>query len=155
MFTGIPAAAQPGGRVLSWSLRLLVVAGIVAIAVGWAQASDTVQVSDQVDWAPVGLAGAAAVTAALVGSVLVARQAVAIRLGHLAPYIAEPSDPVRVRGGAVKSVGGGADEPLVAAGSMARFHRASCPLTSGKPVRPESRQAHEQAGRRPCGVCTP
>ena len=155
MFTGIPAAAQPGGRAVAWSLRLLVVAGIGAMVVGWAQASNTVQVSAQVDWAPVGLAGAAVVAAALLGSVLVARQAVAIRLGHLAPYIAEPAaDPVRVTAAAV-TVGAGAVEPLVAAGSMARFHRASCPLTSGKPVRPESRQAHELAGRRPCGVCAP
>ncbi len=153
MFTGIPAAAQPGGRVVAWALRLLVLAGIVAIAIGWAQASNTVEVSSQVEWAPVGLAGAAVVAAGLLGSVLVARQAVAVRLGHLTPYMAEPQvDPVPLTTAAVTA---GVAEPLVAAGSMARFHRASCPLTAGKPVRPESRQAHEQAGRRPCGVCAP
>ena len=114
MFTGIPAAAQPGGRVLSWSLRLLVVAGVVAISVAWAQASDTVEVSDQVEWAPVGLAGAAVVAAALLGSILVARQAVAIRLGHLAPFMAEPSaDAVRVTAAAV-TPGIAEGEPLVA-----------------------------------------
>ena len=150
MFTGIPVAAQPGGRVLGWVLRLLVLAGLVAIAVGWAQASNSVVVSSQVDWAPVGLAGAAAVAGGLLASVLVARQAVAIRLGHLAPYIAEtPVGPVQAPVVVTSA------EVLVAAGSMARFHRASCPLTTGKPVRPESRQAHEQAGRRPCGVCAP
>ena len=92
MFTGIPAAAQPGGRAVNRGLRLLVVAGVVALAVAWSEASNTVQVSDQVDWAPLSLAGVAAVTGALLGSVLVARQAVAIRLHRLAPFITGPGE---------------------------------------------------------------
>jgi hypothetical protein len=168
VFTGIPAPAQPGGRAVVWAFRLLVVAGVAGIAVSWAQASNTVRVSEQVEWAPLGLAGVAAVSLALLGSVLVARQAVAIRLVRLAPFIAgserwdsggEPvrplaaaSTPAPVSSPAAVVAG---DESLVAGANMARYHRASCPLAIGKPVRPDLRVVHEQAGRRACGVCAP
>lgn len=169
MFAGIPAAAQPGGRAVHWGLRLLVVAGVVAIAVAWSKASNSVVVSDQVDWAPLGLAGVTAVTGALVGSVLVARQAVAIRVHRLAPFITGPAESPGTGVGVAADAGVAAapaapvpsaglaagPEPLVAGANMARYHRASCPLTVGKPVRPESRRAHEDAGRRACGVCAP
>ena len=153
MFTGIPAAAQPGGRAVVLLLRLLVVAGVPCIAVAWSQASNTVQVSDQVDWAPLGLAGVALVSLGLLGSVLVARQAVAIRLYRLAPFIAGPQAWAAASDAAAPTAAH--PEPLVAAARMARYHRASCPLTVGKPVRPESRHAHEIAGRQACGVCAP
>jgi hypothetical protein len=166
VFSGIPAAAQPGGRTVNWALRLVVVAGIVAIAVAWLEASNTVHVSDQVDWAPLGLAGAAMISLALLGSVLVARQAVAFRLHRLAPFIAGAEEWALAAAPAATAVAAAdkrvaatpaavGPEPLVAGVSMARYHRASCPLTAGKPVRPESRSAHEQAGRRACGVCAP
>lgn len=160
MFTGIPAAAQPGGRAVTWMLRLLVVAGLVCIAVAWTEASNTVEVSDQVDWAPLGLAGVAVVSLGLLGSVLVARQAVAIRLYRLAPFIAGPEEWITAAEAAAPVAAhtepvAPRSEPLVAAARMARYHRASCPLTAGKPVRPESRHAHEIAGRKACGVCAP
>ena len=162
MFTGIPAGAQPGGQAVVWVLRVLVVAGLVAMAVAWAEASNTVQVSSQVDWAPVGLAGVAAVTSALLGSVMIARQAVAVRIAHLVPFIAGSADVAADPVGAIPvsravpaATGSGGSEPLVAAASMARYHRASCPLTAGKPVRPAGRDVHEQAGRQACGVCAP
>jgi hypothetical protein len=44
---------------------------------------------------------------------------------------------------------------LVATSSMARYHRPSCPLATGKAVRAAGRATHEVAGRRPCGVCRP
>jgi hypothetical protein len=124
------------------------------------EASNTVEVSEQVDWAPLGLAGVAVVSVALLGSVLLARQAVAIRLYRLAPFIA-PREEWALAAEPVASVAAPPGtpaphkEPLVAAGRMARYHRASCPLTAGKPVRPESRQDHEIAGRQACGVCAP
>jgi hypothetical protein len=162
VFAGIPAAAQPGGRAVSWALRVLVALGVVAIGVAWAQASNTVSVTSQVDWAPMGLAGVAVVTTGLLGSILVARQAVALRLLRLAPFIADPSVAAADTSVAVASVavaavpvGGGRSEALVAGVNMARYHRASCPLAAGKPVRPESRTTHEAAGRKACGVCAP
>jgi hypothetical protein len=163
VFTGIPAVAQPGGRFLSLVLRVLVAVGLVAIAVAWTRASDTVTVSSQVDWAPVGLAGVVAVALGLLGSILVARQAVALRL---APFIADlsPSTVAGATAGTMATaagpvagapVTGAGSEPLVAGLNMARYHRTSCPLTAGKAVSPESRRGHEQAGRRACGVCAP
>ena len=157
MFTGIPAAAQPGGRAVSWGLRILVVVGLAAIVLSWAETSDTVIVSRQVDWAPVGLAGVSVVVLALLGSVLVARQAVGLRLARLAPSVATPA--ARAAGVAAPAappatVPAGA-ETLVAGLNMVRYHRPSCPLAAGKSVWPDNRRAHEQAGRRACGVCAP
>jgi len=158
VFTGIPAAALPGGRAVSWGLRSLVAVGLVAIAVAWSQASNTVRVSSQVDWAPVGLAGVAVVAMGLLGSILVARQAVALRLVRLAPFIADPEahpDWTAIGATAPDGAASAGAEPLVAGPNMARYHRPSCPLAAGKPVQPENRRAHEQAGRRACGVCAP
>jgi hypothetical protein len=154
VFTGIPAAAQPGGRPVALLLRLLVVAGVGCIAVAWSQASNTVEVSEQVDWAPLGLAGVAVISLCLLGSVLVARQAVSIRLYRLAPFIARAEEWAPAADAAAPAASPHR-EPLVAAARMARYHRASCPLTVGKPVRPESRHEHEIAGRQACGVCAP
>jgi hypothetical protein len=170
VFTGIPVEAQPGGRTVSWGLRVLVAVGVVAIAVAWAQASQTVRVSEQVEWAPLGLAGVAAVSLALLGSVLVARQAVAIRLHRLTPSIAgsEDWDLTGTPAASTGSISGSGwasvasptpavagSETLVAGAHMARYHRTSCPLAAGKPVRPDTRSAHEHAGRQACGVCAP
>jgi hypothetical protein len=183
VFSGIPVAARPGGRAVASVLALLVILGVVAIAVAWERASDTVLVSDQVDWAAVGLAGTTAVAFGLVASVLVARQAIALRLGRLAPFLSGPHAAERPAAGPVEpgtapptavaarptavaarptavaaTAGNGAasqDGALVAGARMARYHTGRCPLTAGKPVAAASRADHERAGRRPCGVCSP
>jgi len=162
MFGGIPVDVRPGGRVAAWILRVLVAAGLAAMALSWARASDTVQVSEQVDWASVGLAGVTAVTLGLVASVLIARQAVAVRLARLTAAVATPdaagAGPVAVAAPVNASAANGvtaAEGQLVAAARMARYHTPTCPLTVGKPVRPASRTDHERAGRQPCGVCAP
>ena len=155
MFAGIPVSAQPGGRALSWALKLLVAAGAAAIIVAWAGTSNTVEVSEQVDWAPLGLGGVTLMTLGLLGSVLVARRAVLLRVAGLAPFVAERSELLPAGQGGSLLRTGGADDVLVAASRMARYHRAGCPLTSGKTLEPAGRVEHEQAGRRPCGVCRP
>lgn len=149
MFAGIPSSAIPGGRVAAWALRLLGCAGAVAIAVAWWRASETVRVEQQVEWAPLGLAGASAISLALLLSFVAARQAVAVRLRRLAPALEKWNGPA----GTDDESPSGDLGPLVAAGNMARYHRGSCPLAAGKPVRTGSRTDHEAAGRRPCGVC--
>jgi len=155
VFAGIPVSAQPGGRAVSWALKLLVAVGAAAIIVAWAGTSNTVEVSDQVDWAPLGLAGVTLIALGLLGSVLIARRAVLLRLAHLAPLVAEPTAPLPVDKAGSLLRAGGVDDVLLAAPRMARYHRAGCPLTSGKTVEPGGRAEHEQAGRRPCGVCRP
>jgi hypothetical protein len=115
------------------------------------------------------LAGVAVVAIGLLGSILVARQAVVLRLVRLAPFIADPeahpgwtaigttapAGAAPAGAGPAGAPGPAGAEPLVAGPNMARYHRPSCPLAAGKPVRPENRRAHEQAGRRACGVCAP
>lgn len=149
MFAGIPSSALPGGRVFAWGLKLLSAGGVVAIAIAWLRASDTVRVEQQTEWAPLGLAGVSAVSLALLLSVVVARQAVALRVHRLAPSVEVWTGPVETEDENRRGDLG----PLVAAGNMARFHRGSCPLVAGKPVTTGSRNDHEAVGRRPCGVC--
>ncbi len=162
MFGGIPVDVRPGGRVAAWLLRALMAAGLAAMALSWARASDTVRVSEQIDWASVGLAGVTAVTVGLIASFLVARQAIAVRLARLTAAVVTPDTavavPVRLSESVKSSAANGAaiaDVDLVAAARMARYHTPTCPLTAGKPVLPASRADHERAGRQPCGVCIP
>jgi hypothetical protein len=161
MFSGIPVEARPGGRVMAWGLWLLVAAGLAAMALAWARASDTIQVSQQVDWASVGLAGATAVTVGLVASILIVRQAIALRLGRLAPALARPDTAGAAPAAGPASVATASngvtatDGALVAGARMARYHTPTCPLTVGKAVQPASRTDHERAGLQPCGVCRP
>jgi|GEM_PF-2237818 len=161
MFGGIPVDVRPGGRAAAWFLRGLIAAGLAAMTLSWARASDTVRVSEQVDWASVGLAGVTAVTVGLVASTLIARQAIAVRLTRLSgaavtseTAAAAPVDASTSVNNSANSAAA-ADGDLVAAARMARYHVPSCPLTIGKPVKPASRTDHERAGRQPCGVCSP
>ena len=178
MWSGIPAGARPGGRAASWVVGILVAAGVAAMVFAWARASDTIEVSRQVDWASVGLAGVTALCLGLVGSVLIARQAVALRLARLAPVVEQTRAAGQTTGAIARMTAGGTAAParsngaagaegratapgiagamaLVAAEQMARYHTATCPLAAGKAVRAASRSDHEAAGRRPCGVCRP
>jgi hypothetical protein len=63
-----------------------------------------------------------------------------------------PAALVTGRAAAVSPVG--ATDP-VAGADMALYHRPVCLLVADKPVTRQSRTSHEQAGRRPCGVCEP
>src|SRR5581483_181069 len=161
MFSGIPAAARPGGRVVAWGLGLLAAAGLAAIGLAWARASGTVQVSEQVDWASVGLAGTTAVALSMVASILIARQAIALRIARLGPALAgrAPAGGTPAAGPASVNLAANGVTPaagaLVAGARMVRYHTPACPLTVGKAVRPASRSEHERAGLQPCGVCRP
>jgi hypothetical protein len=49
-----------------------------------------------------------------------------------------------------------ADDVFLAGEGMERFHRPSCALAAGRTGwRTATRREHEDAGRRPCGVCRP
>jgi hypothetical protein len=54
---------------------------------------------------------------------------------------------------ALTPAGASAAGELVAGPGMTRYHEAGCPLVTGKTFAAASRADHEQAGRRPCGVC--
>ena len=124
--------------------------GWLAMVVGWYQAAGRLRVEDQVAWAVLSVAGTMAVGLVTVLLVLAGRSAVEQRLRGVLDAVAEDRAATLAR--AVTSETAAA---LVAADGMARYHRPSCRLTHGKPVRPSKRAAHEAAGRRPCGVCRP
>jgi hypothetical protein len=118
------------------------------MVLGWYQAAGRLRVEDQVAWAVLSVAGTTAVGLVTVLLVLAGRQAVEQRLRGVLVAVGEERGPTAVR--AVASDAGAA---LVATDGMARYHRPSCRLAHGKPVRPSERAAHEAAGRRPCGIC--
>lgn len=121
--------------------------GWVAMAVGWYQAAGRVRVEGQVSWSVLSVAGTTAVGLVTVLLVLAGRRAVEQRLRGVLAGVAQDRRPMPARAVLVEA---GA---LVATDRMARYHRPSCRLAQGKPIRPAERAAHEAAGRRPCGVC--
>lgn len=44
---------------------------------------------------------------------------------------------------------------LVAGDGLVHFHRADCPMATGRAWAAAERAVHERAGRRACGVCKP
>ena len=122
--------------------------GWLAMVLGWYQAAGRLRVEDQVAWAVLSVAGTTAVGLVTVLLVLAGRQAVEQRLRRVLDAVAEECGSTAVRG-----VASDAAAALVATDGMARYHRPSCRLAQGKPVRPSERAAHEAAGRRPCGIC--
>jgi len=123
--------------------------GWLAMAVGWYQAAGRLRVEDQVAWAVLSVAGTTAVGLVTVLLVLAGRRAVEHRLQGVLDAVAEDLKST------APAVASGTAAVVVAADGMARYHRPSCRLVHGKPVRPSERPAHEAAGRRPCGVCRP
>jgi hypothetical protein len=121
--------------------------GWLAMVVGWYQAAGRLRVEDQVAWAVLSVAGTTAVGLVTVLLVLAGRRAVELRLRGVLDAVAENRQP------RARAVASDTAAALVAAAGMARYHRPSCRLAQGKPIRPSARAAHEAAGRRPCGVC--
>ena len=117
------------------------------MVVGWYEAAGRVRVEDQLSWTVLSVGGVSAVALATVTLVLAARGRVEERLRFVLASMEEDDHPASWTA-TVEGIG-----TLVAAEGMARYHLASCRLTHGKPVRGMDRLAHEEAGRRPCGVC--
>jgi hypothetical protein len=122
--------------------------GLLAMVVGWYQAAGRLRVEDQVSWAVLSVAGTTAVGLVTVLLVLAERRAVEQRLRGVLDSVAE-----RHGSTAERAVASDTAAALVATDDMGRYHRPSCRLTHGKPVRASERAAHEAAGRRPCGIC--
>jgi hypothetical protein len=124
--------------------------GWLAMVVGWYQAAGRLRVEDQVGWAVLSVGGSAAVGLVTVLLVLAGRQAVEQRLRRVLGTVAEDR-----RSTVPPAMASDSAAALVATDVMVRYHRPSCRLVHGKPIRPSERPAHEAAGRRPCGVCRP
>jgi hypothetical protein len=143
-----PPAPMLPARALRGCLGLAAL-GWLAMVVGWYQAAGRLRVEDQVAWAVLSVAGTTAVGLVTVLLVLAGRRAVEQRLRGVLDAVAEN------RQSTARAVASDTAAALVASDGMARYHRPSCRLTHGKPVRHSERAAHEAAGRRPCGVCRP
>ena len=136
---------SPGDAVRLLLVNLVALAGL---GVAWHEASSKVVVGDQFPWLNIAmvaviLSGVANGTWFLIGRMALRKRRQRLLPALLAdetvPYFGAPLDPV---------------EPVwVAATGTSRYHRAECLMVAGKAAEPASRVAHEQAGRRPCGVC--
>jgi hypothetical protein len=143
-------ASRPPRPLLPLAL-ILGAGGVGAMLVGWVKVSASAHVDRQVSWSALSLIGAVLVCAA---AGLVATSGERVFLLHVQRLAA--AGTVNVDGRAAAPAGAGAGRGggrLVAAPSMARYHRSECPLATGKAVVADSRTGHERAGRRPCGVC--
>ena len=123
--------------------------GVGALLLGWIKVSASAHVDRQVSWSALSLIGAVLVCAA---AGLVATSGERVFLLHVQRLAAavDVDSPLAATNLADSGSGG---EGLVAAPTMARYHRPGCPLTTGKAVAADSRAGHEGAGRRACGVC--
>jgi hypothetical protein len=123
------------------------VLGVVLLVVSWIGTSARDTLAEQTGWIGIGIASLAA--AALGGShwLLQGRRAVGRRRRVWMTAERARRAAARRAGAPVVTAG------FVAGAAMTRYHRPHCPLVAGKPVAVAARGAHEQAGRRPCGVC--
>ena len=142
-------------RLAPWTGRDAAVAagagglGAVTLVAAWAGASGATTLAQQTGWISTGIGGI--LFASVGGSYwfLQGRRTVSRR--RRAWIVGE-----RNRRAANERRAVGTDGAQFVAGvSMTRYHRPGCPLVSGKPVLADAREAHEQGGRRSCGVCRP
>ncbi len=126
--------------------------GLVVIAAGWIGVSGAVAPHKQMVWLDVAAAG---VLVAGVGNglwLLAGRRALGERRRRITAAIAGDDAPA-THAAVILEVE--QSDRLVAAQKMTRYHRDDCILVGDKPVRAATREAHERAGRGPCGVCAP
>jgi hypothetical protein len=128
-----------------WSVGLLIV------LLSWWGTSGEASTDDQFRWLGVGVAGMILCLAASAGWIFTGMRAVGDRIEVAVPRPSDTPRPVIE----LRAVDGGADDVLVAAADMRYYHRRSCRLAQGKPVRAADRAAHLREGRTACGVCRP
>ncbi len=119
--------------------------GLLLVMASWVGASGSVELGHQVAWSNVGAAGVIVLGTGNVVWFLAGRRAVGeLRRAMLANLRRDLGDANDVAAPATE---------LVASESMARYHRAGCPLATGKSTVRASESEHRTAGRKPCGVC--
>jgi len=135
-----------------WSARqrlvlvVLLALGAIGLIAGYTGTSGTLQVSDQVVW--LNVAGAALLVsgAGIILFLTAGRREIGRRRLGLFGDVVDEVAPAGLTD--ARSAG-----DLVAAATMTRYHRADCSFVEGKTVVAAPATGHEQAGRRPCGVC--
>lgn len=128
-------------------LLVLLALGVIGLIAGYAGTSGTLRVSRQVAWVNVAgaallVSGAGVMIFLTVGRREIGRRRLSLFGNVMAQDAAAPVKPAS-----------GAAADFVAAATMTKYHRADCAFVEGKTVTAATAEGHEQAGRRPCGVC--
>lgn len=133
------------------------VVGLALLLVGWIQASGELRPKGQIGSLNLGIVGAAVAVAAALRFQGRGRRAVAARRGLVSQTLKRSGPWRSVRGEVdLRAVPAAhADAGLVSSERMTKYHRPGCQLVAGKAVVAGGRRTHEEAGRRPCGVCEP
>lgn len=129
-------------------LLVLLAVGVIGLIAGYAGTSGTLRLSRQVAW--VNVAGAALLVsgAGIVLFLTAGRRTIGQRRLSLFGNIEAPEATTAASSSTV------ATGSLVAAPTMTRYHRADCSFVADKPgIVTATAEGHQQAGRRPCGVC--
>jgi hypothetical protein len=124
----------------------LVAIGAVAVLVAWAVISGRPGASQQLGFVCLGLGGVIVAFLGQASWLLHGRRAVGSRARYL---LGEAPD-----NGAAVFPASSADA-LVAGDGLRWYHRGDCPVAAGQRFATVSRDKHEAAGRRPCGICQP
>lgn len=138
------------GRADHLTVAVTVGFGLALLVAGYWGVSGTRVFDDQVSAARTAAAGVLVAQLGFGLVVLRGRRALGRRLG-VGLTRNEPAGAVTADGQAALRTTTG----FVAAPDMTRYHRDSCAFVAGKAVVPAATAEHEQAGRRPCGVCLP
>ena len=146
--SAVDVAPSPWNAKQRLVLLVLLALGVVGLIAGYVGTSGTLRVSRQVAWLNVGGAALLVSGAGVVVFLTAGRREIGRRRLNLFGDVVDdgPSAGALVPGttSAVE---------LVAADTMTRYHRADCSFVEGKTVVAATAAGHEQAGRRPCGVC--
>jgi hypothetical protein len=131
-------------------LGVMLALGIAGLIAGYVGTSGTLRVSRQVAW--INVAGAALLVsgAGVLLFLTAARREIGRRRLSL---FGDVGDVDLSESGSVSASSAIATTDLVAAATMTRYHRGDCSFVDGKSVKAASAADHQQAGRRPCGVC--
>jgi hypothetical protein len=131
----------------------LVALGLVGLAGSWYAGSGQADWADVLPWASLGVAATSVAVLGLVSWLVAGLRRVRRLRGEVLPVLQaraalRPSTrPAAQRPAALTANG------IVSAPGMTRFHLATCPLATGKPVRPLRRDAALADGLVACGVC--
>lgn len=129
-------------------------AGVLLTAAGWLGTSGQSTPSDQMVWVQLAVVGTGLVVMANARWLLAGRRAVNRYYRQVSTAVPLTLDALGSFSGVEYGAAVG-ERRLVAVPAMRWYHRPECELTAGKAVTADSRQTHETAGRRRCGVCRP
>lgn len=123
--------------------------GVVAMLIAWIKVAGTLHVDRQISWTGLSLVGAVLFCTGVGLAATSGERVFLLHLHRLGTALAVDAGPATLAGPTTR-IG---PDGLVAGTTMSRYHRPGCTLVAGKPVSAASQDAHERAGRRPCGVC--